>query len=436
MTTRASLISGKRVHQHGVWSFADPELRHGSSHVRNIRDAGYHTAVIGKTHLWRHGTGHTTDHVAEMHDWGYVEPMETTGPTESMTTDSPYTDHLAAKGLLDTHREYLRTYIRGQKNSVTLPWELSPCLLPTEDHLDMFTARTAAEWIQDYKRADPFYLQVCFGGPHDPWDSPAEYRRRYDADSMPLSITEKQTGPVAPLVDIMLTHAPAKLDQMSAAQNRVMKTYYYAKVSLIDDGIGMVLAALREKRQMDNTWIVYSSDHGEMLGDHGLIAKKVFYDGALKVPCIVRPPGGIKGWVSAGLTDHLDISATLVDAAGATAVEDSPGRSLVPLVGAGPDAANAQQHRTAVLSEFAGRDPYSMVLTDRYKMTVNTRTREPLDLYDMAQDPRELHNRVEDVAFAGVIKALCAEHLPKLLANVDEAKLPERLAALPGPRPA
>ena len=425
MTTRASLISGKPVHQHGVWSFADPELRHGSSHVRNIRDAGYHTAVVGKTHL-RHGQRHTRDHLGEMHDWGYVEATEITGPVESMTTDSPYTDHLAEKGLLDVHRDYLRTYTRGERIRVSLPWETQPCLLPTEDHLDMYIARTASRWIRDYTRAEPFYLQVCFGGPHSPWDSPAEYRRRYDADSdsMPLSITARQKGPVAPLVELMFTNRAANLDQMGVAQNRVMKTYYYAKVTMIDDGIGMVLDALRDNGHMDNTWIVYSADHGEMLGDHGLIAKKVFYEGAVKVPCVVRPPGGVDGWVSAGLTDHLDLGATLMDAAGAEAIEDSPGRSLVPLVNAGAADANAQRHRTAVLSEFAGLDPYSMVLTDRYKMTVDTRTREPLDLYDMAEDSVELHNRVDDPALAGVRNAICEEHLPGLLAHVDLAKLP------------
>ncbi|MDE0420849.1 MAG: sulfatase-like hydrolase/transferase [Gammaproteobacteria bacterium] len=423
MTTRASLISGKPVHEHGVWSFADPEMRHGTSHVRNIRDAGYRTAVVGKTHF-RHGQRHTHDHLQEMHDWGYMEPTEITGPVESMTTDSSYTDHLAAKGLLEVHREYLRCYVRGERERVLQPWETMPCLLPTEDHLDMYIARTAADWIQGYTGQEPFYLQVGFGGPHNPWDSPAEYRRRYDADSMPLSITAKQKGPVAPLVETMLAGSAAKLDQMSAAQNRVMKTYYYAKVSMIDEGIGWVLDALRARGDMANTWIVYSADHGEMLGDHGLIAKKVFYEGAVKVPCIVRPPGGVDGWVSDGLTDHLDIAATLMDAAGAEAIEGSPGRSLVPLIHAGRTGPNAQQHRTAVLSEFAGRDPYSMVLTEGYKMTVNTRTREPLDLYDMAQDPDELHNRVDDPAFAGVREALCEEHVPELLANVNWARLP------------
>ena len=423
MTTRASLITGKPVHEHGVWSFADPELRHGTSHVRNIRDAGYHTAVVGKTHF-RHGQRHTDDHLDEMHDWGYIEPTEITGPVESMTTDSSYTDHLAAKGLLEVHREYLRSYVRGERERVLQPWETMPCLLPTEDHLDMYIASTAAEWIRSYTGQEPFYLQVCFGGPHNPWDSTAEYRRRFDADSMPLSITAQQTGPVAPLVETMLAGSAAKLDRMSAAENRVMKMYYYAKVSMIDDGIGLVLDALRGRGDMENTWIVYSADHGEMLGDHGLIAKKVFYEGALKVPCVVRPPGGVDGWVSDGLTDHLDIAATLMDAAGAESIEGSPGRSLVPLIDAGRTAPNAQQHREAVLSEFAGQDPYSMVLTDRYKMTVNTRTREPLDLYDMAEDPQELHNRVDDPGLAGVRKALGERHVPELLANVNWERLP------------
>jgi choline-sulfatase len=424
MATRASLISGKHVNDHGVWAMANPELRHGPSHVRNIRDVGYCTAVIGKTHLWLHGKGHTRDHIDEMQDYGYTDPMEMTGPTESASTDSPYTDYLKEKGLLDTHREYLRTYLRGQKQGVSLPWELPPCLLPTEDHLDMYIARQASEWIHTYHDDKPFYLQACFGGPHDPWDSPAEYRRMYNADEMPLSITEQATGPVSPHVEMLLKYAPAKLDGMSEAQNRVMKTYYYAKISLIDDCIGQIIDALKEKGMMENTWIVFSSDHGEMLGDHGLIAKKVFYEGALNIPCIIRPPGGIEGWQSNGLTDHLDIGATLLDAAGAVPYEDSDARSLLPLIAGGPDAENAQVHKEAILSEM-GLPPkaYSMVRTDRYKMSVNTLTREPLDLYDMKEDPNELHNQVYNPSLRVLRDELLNDHLKRLLRRMNLSSL-------------
>ncbi|MHA2051062.1 MAG: sulfatase family protein [Promethearchaeota archaeon] len=424
MATRASLISGKHVNDHGVWAIADPELRHGPSHVRNIRKAGYSTAVIGKTHLWPHGKGHTRDHINEMYDFGYTDAIEITGPVESGSTDSPYTDYLKEKGLIDTYREYLRTYLRGQKQGVSLPWELPPCLLPTEDHLDMYIARQASEWINSYRDNRPFYLQICFGGPHDPWDSPAEYRRMYNADEMPLSITDQAIGPVSPHVEMLLKYAPAKLDTMSEAQNRVMKTYYYGKVSLIDDCIGRVVDALKEKGMMENTWIVFSSDHGEMLGDHGLIAKKVFYEGALNIPLIIRPPSGIKGWQSNGLTDHLDIGATILDAAGAAPYEESDGRSLLPLVTAGPDAPSAQVHKEAVLSEM-GLPPmaYSMVRTIRYKMSVDTLTRQPLDLYDMEEDPNELHNQVDNPSLKVVCDELLNGHLNRLLSRMNTSSL-------------
>ena len=244
----------------------------------------------------------------------------------------------------------------------------------------------------------------------------------YNADEMPLSITDQAVGPVSPHVEMLLKYA--KLNTMSEAQNRVMKTYYYGKVSLIDDCIGRVIDALEEQGMMENTWIVFSSDHGEMLGDHGLIAKKVFYDGALNIPCIIRPPGGIEGWQSNGLTDHLDIGATLLDAAGAAPYEDSDGHTLLPLITGGPDAPNAQVHKEAILSEM-GLPPmaYSMVRTDRYKMSVNTLTRKPLDLYDMKEDPYELHNQVNNPSFKVVCEELLNGHLNRLLSRMNLSSL-------------
>ena len=121
MPARASMMSGYQVHQHGVWAFANPELRHGQSHVRKIRDAGYRTGIVGKTHLWRHGEGHASDHEQEMHDWGFIDARETTGPSESLLTDSRYTDHLASRGLLDAHRQYFEMYLRGARPYASLP---------------------------------------------------------------------------------------------------------------------------------------------------------------------------------------------------------------------------------------------------------------------------------------------------------------------------
>ena len=104
---------------------------------------------------------------------------------------------------------------------------------------------------------------------------------------------------------------------MTECQNRLMRTYYYAKVSHVDYAVGLVLRALEERELMDNTWIIYSSDHGELLGDHRINQKNVFYEGALNIPLIIRPPKGTQAWAADGLTDHFDICASLLDAAGA-----------------------------------------------------------------------------------------------------------------------
>ncbi len=431
MPARASLISGQYVNEHGEWTNGQGIDRYGPSQVRNIRDAGYHTMVIGKTHLYADGgDGHTSKHVQKLRDWGYEDGHEIAGL--SGTADSPYTDYLAEKGLLDVHREYVRAYLRGLWMGAS-PWETSPCLLPTEDHLDMYITRKSAEWIRDYQGDKPFYLQVCPHGPHTPFDSPVEYRAMYKPEDMPLAIMDKPASPMAPYVEQQLYHSSFGHENMTEMHNRVMRTYYYGNVTLIDEGIGRILKALEERGLMDNTWILYSADHGDNLGDHRLSEKMVFYESALNIPCLIRPPGGMKGWQSRGLTDLIDIAATLVDIAGAKLLEGSDGRSLVSQVMAGPDAPGAQEGKEAVFSEIEG---YSMVRNEQYKMAVHTRARQPVELYDMVEDPNELRNLVNDSSLEKVRSELLNEHLGRLLSHLDEGKLKvfEEMEILQGKR--
>ena len=413
MPARASLMTGYQVHQHGVWAFANPELRYGQSHVRNIKEAGYRTGIVGKTHLWRHGEGHADAHIEEMRDWGFVDARETTGPSESLTTDSLYTDHLRAKGSLETHRQYFEMYLRGER---PFPWELPPTKLPTEDHLDVFIGGLAEQWIEDCPPNEPFYLQVNFGGPHDPWDAPPEYRSLYNPDDMPLSVREPRSGPVSPHVELLLKYAPNNLLQMSTAQNQIMKANYYSKVTLIDDCIGRITQKLKDRDLLNNTWIVFSSDHGEMLGDHGLLAKKVFYEGAVNVPCLFRPPNGQSQTSTTALTCHLDIVATLLDISKANPLQDSDGRSLMPILSG--ESKTAQ--RTAVLSEL-GLPPSAFVMlrTEDHKISVDAKSREPIELYDLSEDPNELNNLVNAEDYIHVRERLVSEMLNPMLSSLD-----------------
>ena len=418
MPARASFISGRYVNQHGVWNNKLVADRHGPSHVRNVRDAGYRTAVIGKTHLYTHpGAGDTRKHVHELEDWGYQDITELTGPRASANVGSAYTDYLAEKGLLETHRQFMNEYNKAMRDGILKPWEELPCPLPAEDHLDSYTARTSADWVRNYNSDKPFYLQVCFPGPHDPFDSPAEYRAMYRPEDMPVDMMEWPSKPIPPYVDYVLKWSA--IDGMTREQKQVMMTYYYGKVTLIDDGIGLIMKALEERGMLDNTWIIYTSDHGEMLGDHFMSHKIVFYESALKIPCIIRPPEGVKGFESKALTDQLDVATTILDIGGAEPLEQSDGRSLVQNVKAAPDTPDVHKGKEVVFSEVYG---YSMVLTERYKMAINSSTHQPVELYDMTDDPDELRNLVEEPSLEKIRQELQEQYLDRLLSHFDKEK--------------
>src|SRR5205823_10252442 len=119
---------------------------------------------------------------------------------------------------------------------------------------------------------------------------------------------------------------------------RGMRRSYSADVTVIDDAVGEIVAALDRTGRLGETWVFYTSDHGEMGGDHGLMSKCVLYAPAVRVPLIIRPPQGGAGRVVDALVEHIDVPATIRDIAAAPAVPESEGRSLLGYAdGADPD---------------------------------------------------------------------------------------------------
>ena len=338
--------------------------------------------------------------------------------TPSATNRNYYNDFLAERKKLQVYENSMATWRMGQGNRSLRPWEHSPSLLEEDEHIDAYIADTASEWIRQYTDERPFYLQVALIGPHPPFDAPARYRDMFDPENMSLAIMEPPSEPISPQVKRMLERRG--LLNMTKSQCRIMTSHYYAKVAFEDDAIGRVVQALAETGLMDDTWIVYTSDHGEMLGDHRLCQKVVFYEGALGIPLIIRPPGGTEPWVASGLTDHYDIVDTLLDIANGAPLGTDHGSSLIQKIEAGQEAHDAQQGKEVVFSEV---NLYSMARTGRYKMTINSLTREPLELYDMENDPNELRNLVNEPRLANMRSQFLNEHYNQLLANVNEAQL-------------
>lgn len=449
---RAVLQTGQYISRNGAWNnqlAADPK---SPSYVRSILDAGYHTAVIGKTHLWTHSLKmdavnldlHSDQHKDILREWGFEHIVELTGPMSSTLHNSPYTDYLKEKGLLKAYRGYqidylARNYVmklfgeippkyKKLMEQFDLPtdlkrdpnWLESPLPLPEEDRYDSFTGREAVKWIDGYGKDRPFYLMVGFQGPHDPFDAPAEYRAMYDPSAITPGIFDPPAAPVPEYLKQLL--ALTDLEDMSVGHMQEMIVAYYSKVTHIDDYIGRIMEALRRRDMLDNTWIVYTSDHGEMLGDHRLTHKMTFYESGLKIPCLIRPPGGTSSKKIDALTDQLDLSATLLDIANADPFTDSEGRSLKPLISAAPDVTLEELCKDVIFSELGG---LVAVFDGRYKLVVEVQNREPLQMYDLESDPRELSNVVNQPSVAPIQGELAQKIDDHLNRHLD----PEQFAA-------
>jgi choline-sulfatase len=421
MPARASYLTGRYVRDHGVysnWAEVDPGL---PTHPRALRDAGYHTAVIGKTHLYRPGD-HGARHVDEMdhllHAYGYAE-IHGTGDKFDTNVSNIYFDHLRALGLLDPYVDHMRAHSyhgedeRGVGASKSLPtWDATPMPLPVDAYIDVWHGEQAVRWLEAYDRDEPFHLFVGFPGPHDPWDAPAEAVAGYDLDTIPLPRSTQRpdltdTGRYGTLIEGLLALSDSATMDLDAI--RAMRRAYYAAVTLIDDAVGRIVDALGRTGRLDDTWIVYTSDHGEMAGDHSLLSKCLFYTPTVRVPLVVRPPGGMTGRVVDDLVEHVDLAATLVELAGADPLPGSEGRSLAGCAtGVDPPA------RPVAVSENWG---FASFETDRYRLVVDEDRHQPVQLLDLEDDPAEDRNRVADPAAAATVDALMATFAEPFLAT-------------------
>jgi len=426
---RTVLMTGQLVRESGIWSNRNCADENGPSHVRNIRDAGYNTAVIGKTHLWRHSaSGKSGLHVREMdhnlEGWGFDYRLEINDPIETAWMDCHYTDYLASKGLLEDHRAFIKAWVReAYRTGDPIPWNQPPAPVPPGDDIDSFVGRSSVEWLEAYNSDKPFYLQVQFTGPHDPYDGPQSYRDQYDASLLDPGISELPQQTSIPGMDPM-NRCPSVATSTTEQRQR-WRVGYYANVTLIDAWVGRILSTLKQKGELDNTWVIFNSDHGEMLGDHGLWSKANFYEQSVHVPCILRPAESrpLKnptGWRSAALMEHIDLPATMIDIAGAAALDDSLGRSLLPYVDLKADDPKASQGKDAVLSELFGQ---STICTDDYKLTVRADDSEPRQLFDLRNDPEELENVAGDPRYADTISSLISRHLEPMEHRIDREKL-------------
>jgi choline-sulfatase len=421
MPARASFMTERYVRDHGVYTNWAEIDAGAANYVRALRQNGYHTTLLGKTHLYRdetHSARHVDDLAPRLHQLGFTEVLET-GDKFSGAIPNRYTEALQARGLLDTYRKHIadRSYQgenetgRGATKRVPM-WDATPMPIPLDAYIDSWHGDAAVQWVERYERDEPFFLFLGFPGPHDPWDAPQEAVAPYANREIAMPASTQRPDPASAGTYGRLLQAFLDLSDSGTMNDdaiRGMRRAYSADISVIDDAVGRVIAALESTGRLRDTWIIYTSDHGEMAGNHGLMSKCVLYESAVRVPLIVRPPGGCTPRVVDGIVEHLDVPATVRDLAGASEIANSEGRSLLGYV-SGDDPAP----RAVSMSENWG---FAAFVTDHHKLIVDEDALQPCQLFDLDADPNEDTNRVGDPECKAVVEEMMDTYVRPFLAT-------------------
>lgn len=430
---RASMLTGRYPAAHGVYRNGNAFFpAHEILITRMLADAGYDCGLIGKLHL------SAAREYERRPDDGYRVFRWSHHPTPDAAHGSAYEDWLRSEKGVDPLELFAHP-----------PGFCGPGV-PAALHQTTWCGEMARRFIAE-RRDGPWLLSVNFFDPHPPFDAPPEYLERVDPSALPgplwrdsdavrwtdfRNVDQQQVVPFDPTGRHVAGNVSAATaggaDFASSVPLSVdiaaIKANYYAMIELIDKSVGVLLDALAETGQADSTIVIFHSDHGEQLGDHGLLLKGCrFFDGLVRVPMLWAWPGRVRADIqSDALVELVDIAPTLLDAAGLAPSARIQGKSLLPLL---QGQIATDMHKKYVVSEFRdsidGRDHThgSMVFDGRWKSVIYHG--HPLgEIFDHAADPDEFENLWPEVPLrAERLKA----HLDVLAGTVDAG--PARVAS-------
>lgn len=432
---RASILTGQLPRTHGVHDNGidlDPEIgRKGFAGA--LAEAGYHTAFFGKAHFSTYHTFEPTgtpESLISSADYGpdwygpymgfdHVEMMlvgHNWFPPEQPPAGQHYERWFHADGRgaqkLDAYWENA-----GQTGDAAQTWHSR---LPVAWHNSTWTADRAIEWLKQ-DRDKPFCTWVSFPDPHHPFDCPEPWSWLHNPTDVDLPAHHQRTFEGRPWWhEQTLTAEPAgnkknadmrkaysRIPPQSEAQLREIIANTYGQISLIDHQVGRLMIALAEAQLSENTIVIYFSDHGDWLGDHGLVLKgPMHYEGLLRVPLIVRGPNVPAGVVNGEPVSTLDLGPTVIDLAGAKALHTQHGASLRPLI---DDPAASRPFALNEWELLPTRTGVSLSLrtvrTKTHKLTKDLISGDG-ELYDLVADPHEIRNLFNDPGAADLRGAL------------------------------
>jgi arylsulfatase A-like enzyme len=350
-----------------------------------LRDAGYFTFGIGKMHYTPQRNLHGF-HGALLDESGRVESPD----------------------FVSDYRQWFVMEAPGENPDATgIGWNAHAGKVyksPEQLHPTQWTGNEAVRFIRNYHREEPLFLKISFARPHSPYDPPQRYFDRYENVDVPAPFVgdwcerfaNRPGTPDAAFGDFGVEHA---MDS---------RRHYYAAVTFIDDQIGRIISVLKEKGIYDNSWIVFISDHGDMLGDHHHWRKTYAYEGSAHIPFIVKPPKNTKTVLQRGQSleqpvEIRDVLPSFLDAAGITQPEGMDGMSVIRLLN--DKQASWRPYIDLEHATCYEKDNYWVALTDgkmKYIWFLHTGEEQ---LFDLEKDPQELKNLSKNKDDSGMLNS-------------------------------
>ena len=390
---RCALMTGKYTHQIGMLAMSgDLSLQH-PTYPQALQRAGYHTSGVGKFHLlqtwrWGAGRGNGLDLLGlkpRMKQYGFDYLWETAGKQLSRQNYCDYCRYLDERGLLERYLDFVDA-AGGNSNDARSDLDEgdgAPSPVEYKDYVDVVTADVIIDRIKRRPSDRPFFIFGSFLSPHKPMDPPIEYLEAVEYEEVDDFILGDESLP-------------------DDAKKRLWKKRraYKAMVHLLDDQVGRILDTLDSEGILDETVVLFTSDHGEMMGDHARLQKQSYYRQSVTVPMAIRHPDHLDGRVIDTPVEITDITATILDLAGLDPAEALskpwpafhdrvPCRSLMPIVRGETDRV-----RDFSFSECNGQ--WQMVQDAEWKYVRHLAYDRPgavlEELYHLADDPNELVN--------------------------------------------
>ncbi|MHB0936585.1 MAG: sulfatase-like hydrolase/transferase [Armatimonadota bacterium] len=381
---RASLLTGLYPHHHHLFNNSTPgysyceHLRPDLTTLQDWVDAAtpYETAYFGKWH---------------------IGPAQDLFDSRFHRTQRPYEG-----GPAFLHNSH------WHPNASLGPWvtrvadsNAGTVDVPMEGFPDVVAARYTRNFLQTRDAGRPFLAFCAFPGPHSPWIVPHEFGVRYDPAEIPPWPNRDDPFDGKPINQRKLRALEAYSGGAMQTHLPEMLAHCFSYLELIDQQVGEVVADLRALDLYDDTAIVFTADHGDMAGSHGLSSKGAYmYDEIYRIPLLVKPAGAPAPRRTAAPVQLMDITATLAhlmagEAVPALGAQPLDGQSLAPLLAGGTDWPR-QVHYAEYHGDWYGHYSSRMVTDGTCKLVWNLS--DLCELYDLANDPHELHNRFDDPA--------------------------------------